>query len=44
MVAIKKTVHTVWHCNMFLRPEDLEKVKMGSLLSLVANAGLDLVL
>jgi hypothetical protein len=28
---------------MFLKPEDLEKVRMGSLLSLVANTGLDLV-
>ena len=28
---------------MFLKPEDLEKVRVGSLLSLVANTGLGLV-
>jgi hypothetical protein len=28
---------------MFLKPEDLEKVRMGSLLSLVTNTGLGLV-
>jgi hypothetical protein len=28
---------------MFLMPEDLEKVKVSSLLSLVANTGLGLV-
>ena len=52
---IKKTVYTVcqcpvlackryrnWGC-MFLKPEDLEKVRVGSLLSLVANTGLGLV-
>jgi hypothetical protein len=28
---------------MFLKPEDLEKVRVSSLLSLVANTGLGLV-
>jgi hypothetical protein len=28
---------------MFLKPEDLEKVRMGSLLSLVANTGIGFV-
>jgi nucleoside diphosphate kinase len=28
---------------MFLKPEDVEKVRVGSLLSLVDNAGLGLV-
>ena len=49
------SVHTVCHCpvlackiykiwgSMFLKPEDLEKVRMGSLLSLVTNTGLGLV-
>jgi hypothetical protein len=48
-------VHTVCDCSvlarkryriwgsMFLKPEDLEKVRMSSLLSLVANTGLGLV-
>ena len=51
----KKTVYTVCQCpvlackryrnwgSMFLKPEDLEKVRMGSLLSLVANTELGLV-
>jgi hypothetical protein len=49
------SVHTVCDCpvlackrcriwgNMFLKPKDLEKVSVGSLLSLVANTGLGLV-
>jgi hypothetical protein len=34
--------HRIWG-SMFLRPEDLEKERVGSLLSLVANSGLGLV-
>ena len=34
--------YRIWG-NMFLKPEGLEKVKVSSLLSLVANTGLDLV-
>jgi hypothetical protein len=49
------SVHTVCDCpvlackryriwgSMFLKPEDLEKVRVSSLLSLVANTGLGLV-
>jgi hypothetical protein len=49
------SVHTVCHCSVlackrcriwgsaFLKPEDLEKVRVGSLLSLVANTRLGLV-
>jgi hypothetical protein len=33
--------YRIWG-NMFLKPEDLEKVRVSSLLSLVANTGLDL--
>jgi hypothetical protein len=50
------SVYIVHHCpalagkryrirgNMFLKPEDLEKMSMGSLLNLVANTGLGLIL
>jgi hypothetical protein len=34
--------YRIWGC-MFLKPEDLEKVRVSSLLSLVANTGLGLV-
>jgi hypothetical protein len=34
--------YRIWGC-MFLKPEDLEKMRVSSLLSLVANTGLDLV-
>jgi hypothetical protein len=34
--------YRIWG-SMFLKPEDLEKVRVSSLLSLVANTGLDLV-
>ena len=34
--------YRIWCC-MFLKPEDLEKVKVDSILSLVANTGLGLV-
>jgi hypothetical protein len=49
------SVHTVCHCpvlackryriwgSMFLKPEDLENVRVSSLLSLVANTGLGLI-
>jgi hypothetical protein len=49
------SVHTVCDCPvltckryrilgcMFLKPEDLDKLRVGSLLSLVANTGLGLV-
>jgi hypothetical protein len=52
---IKKTVHIVCDCPvlackryrilgcMFLKPEDLENVRVSSLLSLVANTGLGLI-
>jgi hypothetical protein len=52
---VKRTVHSVCDCPvlvckryeiwdiMFLRPEDTEKVRVGSLLGLVANTGLGLV-
>jgi hypothetical protein len=51
----KKTVYTLCDCPvlackryrilgcMFSKPEDLENVRVSSLLSLVANTGLDLV-
>jgi hypothetical protein len=35
--------YRVWG-SMFLKPEDVEKVRVGNLLSLVDNAGLGLVL
>jgi hypothetical protein len=34
--------YRIWD-SMFLKPEDLEKVRVSSLLSLAANTGLDLV-
>ena len=34
--------YRIWG-SMFLKPEDIEKVRVGSLLSLVANTGLGLV-
>jgi hypothetical protein len=34
--------YRIWYC-MFLKPEDLENVRVSSLLSLVANTGLGLV-
>jgi hypothetical protein len=34
--------YKIWGC-MFLKPEDLENVRVNSLLSLVANTGLVLV-
>jgi hypothetical protein len=49
------SVHIVCHClvlaskrysiwgSMLLKPQDLEKVRVGSLLSLVANIGLGLI-
>jgi hypothetical protein len=52
---IEDSVHIVCDClvlacktyriwgNMFLKPEDLENVRVSSLLSLVANTGLGLV-
>jgi hypothetical protein len=36
-------IYRIWG-SMFLKPEDLHKVRVGSLLSLVANIGLGLVL
>jgi hypothetical protein len=35
-------IHRIWGC-MSLEPKDLEKVRVSSLLSLVANTGLGLV-
>jgi hypothetical protein len=35
--------YKIWG-NIFLKPEDLEKVRVGNLLSLVANTGLGLAL
>jgi hypothetical protein len=40
VLACKK--YRIWG-SMFLTPKDLEKVRVGSLLSLVANTGLGLV-
>jgi hypothetical protein len=34
--------YSIWGCT-FLKPEDLENVRVSSLLSLVANTGLGLV-
>jgi hypothetical protein len=34
--------YRIW-CSVFLKPEDLEKVLVGSLLSLVVNTGLGLI-
>ena len=40
VVACKR--YRIWS-DLFLKPEDLEEVRLGSLLSLVANTGLGLV-